>query len=321
MNSIICQLIESKNRVIIPAFGAFVSSRDGDSIAISFNQYLNFDDGLLTSFVAQQRGIDTDAAKAAISQYVSELNSRLDAGETVVIDGIGSLCKDGSRIDFAYDTLAVRSTALDNVNSNMNQDNEPANSNIEFVDDTPRTEPSQPYFAPQQPADNSYDTDNSAVYVQPAENRRPTWLWILIIVVLFLVAVWLCLFVFNKDNAVYEFFFPQEEVVVEEPKPAAPDTTKVVEPEPAPAPVAEPKTTTLGKSFYIVVGTYNDQSIARHRVEQLKAKGFEGAFEAQYDGKYVAVIAEHTSLVEAEAQQEQIVDNYRIESYIVNGGQ
>ncbi len=317
MNTLIANLIQTNKRVILPSFGAFIVYKDNEKVEISFNQYLNFDDHVLSEYVAEQKGVSREEAESQIASYVNDLNARLDAGETVKIDGLGTFKKDDTRIEFYGESM--ESEPAETEASAPAQDEEIT---VAFAAEEPKAaeEPVAEEPAPEESAaatsTESTTITNNYYYEEP---KRRTWLWVLIIVILLLLVLFLCLFVINKDNAVYRFFFPvQTEVVA--PAPVVVDTvakpdTVVVEPKP------EPETIATEKRYNIVVGTYDIKEIAEKRVEALKARGFEGAQLATFRGKYVAVIEAHSSLVEAEKRQEYIVDTYRIESYITNGGE
>lgn len=307
MNNLISQLIKSEARVIIPGFGAFIINREDGNVDISFNQYLNFDDSLLVNAVAQKYGVDAQQAKTDVQAYAKQLNDKLDQGETVVITGVGYLVKNDGRIEFTYAPDQEASSEV--------------GSEIEFVA-TPSAEPvsEEPVPTPQPQAEPTPQPQKEPKpeYRDYPQERKSVWLWIVIIILLFLGLIYLCLFVINKDNAVYEYFYPAEEEVIEEPAPVQPDTTVVAEPSPV---VTEEVVEKPEKRYNIVVVTSGRKADAERKVEQLKAKGFENAFVSTFRDKYVAVIEAYSSLVEAEARQEYIVDTYRIESYITNGGE
>lgn len=70
MEQYIVELIKSNNRIIIPGFGAFLIARER-GYTVLFNNFLNFNDGLLAAYIAQKEGITTDQANEQIEQYVS----------------------------------------------------------------------------------------------------------------------------------------------------------------------------------------------------------------------------------------------------------
>lgn len=89
--------------VIVPGLGGFVASykktefnTQGAYInparkTIAFNQNLNTNDGLLAHHIAQKVNVGFNSALDKINAWVGSLHSRLQQGETVTIEGIGSL--------------------------------------------------------------------------------------------------------------------------------------------------------------------------------------------------------------------------------------
>ena len=347
MDQYIQALINSEPRVNIPGFGAFLVAKDKGG-KILFNQYLNFDDGILSKYIVENKGITKEQADREIAEYVSNLKTRLDAGEEVSIGGIGKFIKESSGlIQFTVDADAPSQPSgivLDfepTQQSNNEQNNEqtvirrsPVTDNAE---EPKAEEPKEKTETAKEPEKQSYtkseekteepktaaggttiNINNEQNYTGDDGNRKRTILIIVLIVLLFLIGAFICLFIINKDNGVYRFFCGEEEVVIPAPIVEPVDTTTVVEPDTI---IAEPEPVEVERRYDIIVGTYKTESAAEARCEKLRAKGFNDAFVSTFRGNYVAVIESHTSLVEAESRQEYIVDNYRIESYITNGGE
>ncbi len=320
MDGIIKTLVQTHSRVNIPGFGAFIISKDNESFSVLFNRHLNYDDGVLSGYLVDTQGITQDEAKDQIKQYVDKLNTALEAGKAS-IDGIGSFTMDGARVEFALDPDFHLGDATEQqsneplnispMNNQTSEDNSPKFEEPKFEE--PKFEERQEESVEQQPAEETVEDQDFNVEEQ---KKRPTIFWVILIVILLLIALFLCLFVINKDNAIYNFFFPPKVEVIEQPIVPI-DTVKVdtvvVEPEPV--------DTIPEKSYNIVVGTYTTEAGAQGKVDWLKQKGFESAKVDMFRGKYVAIIESHSNLVEAEARQEYIVDTYRIESYITNGGE
>lgn len=300
MEKYIKRILEQQKRAIIPGFGA-LTYLDG---VMTFNPWLKNDiSDNIANAIANGEGIAVEDAKLRISNYVNSLNQSIANNGSASINGIGEFYNESGTIDFRPDNNTESNGSSDDLSSCI-------------VDDEPvaSTEPT-----PENPseAEPTY-TDTVAPTPHYENKERRNWIVALIIAIIFLIGVILCLFVINKDNCVYNFFFGGEEV---------PQTVAVApepKPEPEPEPEAEPNTNRASqfeKRYNIIVATYKSESQAQAKVEALQAKGFDHAFVAVYRGNYVAVIDSHDSLPEAEARQEQIVDNYRIESYITNAGE
>ncbi len=295
MDQYLQQLLSQQPRAIIPGLGAFINSPEG---GMMFNQYLNFDDNVLVSYVAQHDNISEDEARQRITDYSDSLKQRLDAGEKVSIQGIGTLSKSGDLFQFESDA-----------DSSIPEQQEQHS----IVIDLSGTETEEP---------QNDATVNNNTYVYEEDHSSRNIMIIIIIALLFLIGVVLCLFVINKDNCVYNFFFGEKEPV--EQVQVAPTDTVSVEKVDTVAIEAKAETTPrIGreKRYNIIVGTYKNEKIAQKRVADLKAKGFENASVGTFRGDYVAIIDSYDRLLEAEARQEFIVDTYRIESYITNSGE
>lgn len=324
MDKYIKSLIDIRTRVNLPTFGALLRSEEDGKIM--FLEHLNFDDGALAEHVAQQKGCSLEEAREEIAQYISSLRSRIDTNERIELEGVGVFVKDGSSVSFMQDTNVQPVNSDDYLESETMTlvEDESVEETIEepMKDGEIKEEPQKETISAEtQPAPEKKTT--VSVSYEEEGNKKKTILIVCLIVLLFLLGIVLCLFVFNKDNAVYRAFFGQEEEdvevveepapVVEEPAPVVEDTI-VVEETPA---VVNP----IEKRYNIVVGSYKEKSVADKRVETLQTKGFENSFVAQRGDWYVAVIESHSSLVEAERRQEEIVDKYRIESWITNAGE
>lgn len=296
MDKYIKQLTDKEQRVIVPGLGAFQVIPEG---GIMFNQYLNFDDNMLTNYVAEQVGISQDEASRRVHDYSSEQKQRLDNGETITIEGIGSIKSTDGKYEFS-ESIEESPNKI-NLIDNMVETTEEQQENV------------------QETVETAEETKTTTTYIYEEDNSRRNLFIILAIVLLFLIGVILCLFVFNKDNCVYNFFFGEEEKVEKVETVVQPKAEPVEEKDSV---VVEPiKKIASERRYNIIVGTYNSEAAAANRVKQLQAKGFENATVGTFRNNYVAIIDSYDRLPEAEARQEYIVDTYRIESYITNSGE
>lgn len=327
MDKYIKQLLSEESRVIIPRFGCIQALRE-ETVLLSFNPYLNFDDGKLTAAIQKGEGITEEEARTELGSTIDRYNNTLQDGGTVIISGVGSFHRDADgRVEFTQEKDAAASLA-----SQPSQEEEPAQPEPE---QEPQSEPQQPAPAPV-PAPTPAPKPTSRQKNQSVTNNNSSKKGIIIglVILLLLILLWLILFVFYKDNVVYrtaqKFFFP-EKAPIEAPVPApvAPaDTTVTVEPAPVVETPKEEKkaapTTAqpLKKRYNIIVGSYRDEPTAIKRVNDLHAKGYENAFVGIRKDHFVAVLADFNSISEAERVQEQAVEGqYHIESWITNSGE
>lgn len=320
MDRYIKQLLSADSRVIIPQFGSLQALME-DKVSISFNPYLNFDDGKLAAAVAQAEGVDEDEARKRVSVAVDGYNNTLQDGGTVVLRGIGSFRRDeDGRVEFTQADDADEGVADEaGVVSHAGEPfGEPP-----FADDAD-ADADDPAPGP----DEAEGGDAPAAKEEQGGKKSRKGLWVVLVVLLLLLLSWLLLFVVFKDNAAYRYFYgpAEDEVVQPAPAPPAPVATQDTIAEPAaPAPAPEPKPTVarpLKKRYNIIVGSYKDEQEAIRRVDDLRAKGFNDAFVGIRKNHFVAVLADFSSISEAERAQERAVDGpHHIESWITNSGE
>jgi hypothetical protein len=100
------ELILRNECVILPNLGGFISRYCPANIdpgkkiltppskEIEFRKDLKKDNGLLVNYISKKRKIFITRARKLIEDYVNEINSKLDSGEKVVLEGIGTFVKD-----------------------------------------------------------------------------------------------------------------------------------------------------------------------------------------------------------------------------------
>jgi nucleoid DNA-binding protein len=96
------ELLFGHDCVIVPGFGGFIGNHTPAHIdkstgtffppvkQISFNRNLNNNDGLLIGKISGSSGINYGDARTLVEDYVSVIRRRLEKGEKVVFDNIGS---------------------------------------------------------------------------------------------------------------------------------------------------------------------------------------------------------------------------------------
>lgn len=118
--SYIKELLLLNDCVIIPEFGGFVSNYKPathqnaqfapPTKAISFNEKLKFNDGLLINYLVEKEGDNYLAASRKVDLLVQEMNYRLTDGETINIEGIGELVYDEN------ESLVFNPAIIENLN-------------------------------------------------------------------------------------------------------------------------------------------------------------------------------------------------------------
>ncbi|MGA1977551.1 MAG: SPOR domain-containing protein [Bacteroidales bacterium] len=102
ITAFIRELLFSHDCVILPGFGGFIGNYTPARMdksnstfyppvkKISFNRNLNHNDGLLAGRISEYAGIDYGDARNLAEEFAASLKKKLDKGEKVVLDNIGS---------------------------------------------------------------------------------------------------------------------------------------------------------------------------------------------------------------------------------------
>jgi len=102
ITSFIRELLFGHDCVIVPGFGGFVGNYTPARIdknsgtfyppvkQISFNRNLNHNDGLLVGRISESSEMNYGDARSLVEEFVGNLRRRLEKGEKVVFDNIGS---------------------------------------------------------------------------------------------------------------------------------------------------------------------------------------------------------------------------------------
>ena len=92
MEKYLLQILESNNRVIVPEFGAFIIKQK-NPLTIIFNEFLQYNDGMLVDAISKKESIDRDSAKKKIDEFIVKMNSELESKGNFTLPGIGIVTK------------------------------------------------------------------------------------------------------------------------------------------------------------------------------------------------------------------------------------
>lgn len=111
------ELLFSHDCVIVPGFGGFIGNYNPARIdkststfyppvkQISFNRNLNHNDGLLVGRISESAKINYGDARNLVEEYVTSLKKKLEKGEKIVFDHIGTFLNNlEGNIQFEPDT-------------------------------------------------------------------------------------------------------------------------------------------------------------------------------------------------------------------------
>lgn len=102
ITAFIRELLFSHDCVIVPGFGGFIGNYNPAHIdkststfyppvkQISFNRNLNHNDGLLVGKISESAKINYGDARNLVEEYAASLKKKLEKGEKIVFDNIGS---------------------------------------------------------------------------------------------------------------------------------------------------------------------------------------------------------------------------------------
>jgi len=119
VTAIIRELLFGHDCVIVPGFGGFIGNYTPARIdkntgifyppvkQISFNRNLNHNDGLLVGRISVSAKINYGDARNLVEDFVAGLRKKLEKGEKVVFDNIGSFINNvEGNVQFEPDTNA-----------------------------------------------------------------------------------------------------------------------------------------------------------------------------------------------------------------------
>lgn len=212
MEEYIHELLLENETVIIPGFGAFIStykpaefSEGNDEIKppskiISFNEQIRNNDGLLVGYVAELKKISHFDALIKIEKERENILYKLDSGEKVILKGTGTLCySDNHEIDFTpevednllLDSFGLETTAISAIEIEKQTEksaSSPEGINVKPVtdDDKPHKKTNKPDVSKEETTKNILPGDNRENHQKeqaPNEQKKKkmAWWWYLII--------------------------------------------------------------------------------------------------------------------------------------------
>lgn len=332
MNKDILDLVKNNNRVILPNFGAFIVSSEKNGFSVLFNNFLSFNDGLLVNHIAASRSIDSTLALEQVNAFVDGLKNTLDTTGRYDIPGLGRFTKDTTGIiRFIQDSesliqaekiadsdelldLMPPSEAADAPIITEKNDTTPSytsNDSILNIDNEPdNTERNTTTPPPMTNVNTSNPTPEKTTVIIEKKKKSPRLLLWLLLLLLIAGAI----YYFTAVNPILSNLFNKKTPAPPKVETPAPAPAPVVE---TPAPVVEETPVTTDNKYHIIVATLKNEQVAIEQVAKLKEKGFENAMILPRDNKFLVSIDAQPDLISADARQEEIVNKYRIESYVL----
>lgn len=332
------ELLLENEIVILPGFGAFVSeykpaeiSEDNGEIKppskiVSFNPQLRNNDGLLVGIVAEQKRISHFEALKRIEKERENILYRLDIGEQVDLEKVGSLYyNDKHNIEFEAEqdeNLLLDSFGLETTNISVSKViREEKNIETPIVELEKKEEKENkivvaPETIEKPVSEPIYELQKE----EPKEEKKKKGWWWLLFIFIPLIAVSIFILIKGGKNEVPVIQNDKQSTIsiIEKPLIVPKDTLtndsvaiakddslkpEITIPEPIVASnPAVPK-------YYLVGGSFSIEENAETYLQELKAKGFE-AFHVGKKGRFFIVgIGTYTTFNEAETAKREYMTN------------
>lgn len=288
VNQYISELLYGQDCVIIPELGAFVSEykpaffNDSGEVLfppskeISFNPKLKNNDGLLMNAISANERISLTDALKKIGEFRDNIQYRLEKGETVEIEGLGSL-KINDTNQMVFESESDRNFLLDAFGLN------PASLKA------PEAKP-------------------AAVMVKPAEKPdKRSWAWLFFLLIpAAAIAVFIYLYFSNREpnNQIRQ---PVEETApgqhIEQVTSAIDSTgmavdtiKKEVEP-----PAVTVQTNTPGEKYYLIGGSFMAKENADKYFSKVEKSGYQPVYLGKQGSFFIVAIGLYNSFEEADS--------------------
>lgn len=188
LSSFIYSLLLENETVIIPGFGAFVSTYKPAEILeneikppskeISFTQQIKNNDGMLAEIIARKAKISQSYAMKRIEKARENMLYELDKGETVVIENIGTLVyNEKNEIQFTAfhdENMLVESFGFETVSKKdaIQRTDEKENWNVIIEEQKEKAEEIQTEQVSEQISEEEKESKTEAVFSPAVENKE-----------------------------------------------------------------------------------------------------------------------------------------------------
>jgi len=343
MEQYILELIRSNNRVIIPNFGAFIVAKE-KGFTILFNNFLSFNDGLLVEHVMSKEGVDKLDATDRVNKFVERINKTLDTTGSYELKDLGVFTKDSTGILRFAQGEELNKTFFDTTEENSESE-ELLDIETSTPEEEPQKQPAEPTVVAPPPVSDITppaasepkkepvkEPVKTKTHKDPQKEEKAKEKMALFVVLFILVPI--------IGFGIYYFFFSEpaevapvkakQEIVKQKPVPkpenrsdnggivAGPESTvvkktvkaKIITP-------AVKKTTITTRRHYIITGSFKEEKNANKYVDMMRGKGFSSPVAIPRNGMYLVGVESFSSLTKAMARQEEMLAQYKLESWIL----
>ncbi|NPA37367.1 MAG: SPOR domain-containing protein [Chlorobi bacterium] len=350
MEQYILDLIRENSRVIIPNFGAFIVAHE-NGVTILFNNFLTFNDGLLIDYVKEKENVDTLEATDRISQFVARINDTLETTGSYELKGLGKFTKDSNGIlRFQQDenlntTLGTDNTQETPPDNDELLDIEPHEEETTTIEeeekssDTPLIVPpvteqqEEPPVSEMPETEKPKTTPSTRELYKEEKKKETVALFVILFVLIPVVGFALYYFIFSGSEEQQKVVIKQEvhttkpvpKPVAQAEKPVSTNSGIVAGPESTVTEKTQKKESSgvatapvvKQRRHFIIVGSFKDKKNAERYTETMKKKGFTDPVTIPRNDMYLVGVESFTSLTKALSRQEELLNQYKIESWIL----
>ena len=323
--------------MIIPNFGAFIVAKE-KGFTILFNNFLSFNDGLLVEHVMSKEDVDKLEATDRVNKFVERINKTLDTTGSYELKDLGVFTKDSTGI--------LRFTQGEELNKTFFDSPEEEGESEELLDietaspeeelQEQHTEPTVVAPPPLTEITPPSDTEPKKEPVKTKVRKDPQKeekakekmaLFVVLFILIPIIGFGIYYFFFHNPSEVASVKAKQE-IVKQKPisKPkteadgivAGPEST--VEKKTIKAETITPavkKTTITSRRHYIITGSFKEEKNANKYVDLMRGKGFSSPVAIPRKGMYLVGVESFSSLTKAMARQEEMLTQYKLESWIL----
>ncbi len=326
----IIALLYDHDTVIVPALGAFVRHDEGAQVNVITNEFqkptstLSFDpeqreeNPLIIEYLMLHEGLSDEEARQQIATFVAECYAKMREGETVTLEGLGTLAFNSlqepvfepeASTDFNADAFGLDDLEVQPVFS---------------ATPTPTTP------APTSPGERPAELARGGLGPQEKPRRKTWWIWLLLVLVAAAVALWY--FMFRPIKPEPPVQKPLDSITMTDTvKPITDDTLAVptdslaiendtvshnepvnetVSPTEVVKPAAESKA-------FIVGGCFSVEQNALNMAMEAYEQGCKEAFVMKRGTKFFVCYGQYPSATEAKVALPVILEKYNQKAWIL----
>ncbi|AYB32793.1 SPOR domain-containing protein [Chryseolinea soli] len=112
----ILSLLKHNNRVNLPTLGAIIKQQDF-SQSLFFNQFIKYDDGILSSYLTKIEMLSEEESQATIHGFIEDIQNGLRSGGRFEIKELGIFCYVDNRLELLNEKEYARFLALSNAHA------------------------------------------------------------------------------------------------------------------------------------------------------------------------------------------------------------